>query len=63
MAVLTRLDCCFAPGGFRVGEGIEHQLAPGERCVDGQMRMAGAKAAWRLRWTVAGAVTAISKLG
>ena len=33
-----------APRRFGVSESVEHQLAPGDRGVDGQVRMTGSKA-------------------
>lgn len=52
-----------APGRFGVGEGVEHQLAPGERRVDREVRVPGAKTNARGCWTVPGAQSAVAQLG
>jgi hypothetical protein len=53
----------FAPGRFGVGEGVEHQLAPGERPVDREVSVPGAETHACGCRTVPGALPAVAQLG
>ena len=52
-----------APGRFGVGEGVEHQLAPGECRVDREVRVPAAETNACSCRTVPGAQPAIAQLG
>ena len=58
-----RLRVSLAPGGLGVGEGVEHELAPGERRVDREVCVAGPETDACGCRTVSGAQPAIAQLG
>ena len=53
----------FAPGRIGVGEGVEHQLAPGERRVDREVRVPDAETDACGCRPVSGAQPAVAQLG
>jgi hypothetical protein len=55
-----RLRVSLAPGGLGVGEGVEHELAPGERRVDREVRVPGAETDACGCRTVSGAQSAVA---
>lgn len=57
------LRMTFAPGRFGVGEGVEHQLAPGERRVDRELCVPDAETNACGCRTVSGAHPAVAQLG
>jgi hypothetical protein len=58
-----RLRVSLAPGGLGVGEGVEHELAPGERRVDREVRVPGAETHACGYRAVPGAQSAVAQLG
>lgn len=53
----------FAPRGLGVGEGVKHELAPGEGGVDGEVGVSCSEADWAGCRTVAGAVATVAEFG
>jgi hypothetical protein len=53
----------FAPGRFGVGEGVEHQLAPGERRIDREVCVPAAETDACGCRTMSGAQPAVAQLG
>ena len=58
-----RSNLPFAPRGLRVGERVEHELAPSEGRVHGEVSVPGPKADGSGCRTMTGAIAAVAKFG